>query len=313
MKNVLLATTALVAMAGAASAEVTMTGDATVEYNSLGGLTYDVGLDFGATTELNNGVTAGMSWGASLTTSTSIISGDNYPVVWLESSMGKLTVGQANKVKPASNHFAAAYGTTDFGAGSYTSGRVAARADASLAGYDVSVSEILSGGSDLRLGVSGSMGSVDFGMGYRMSNGNFGLNAGTTFGAFDVKASYFSGDSTYGVELGYDMGNGIDLSAAYASAGTWKVGAGYTSGAITAKLGYNSTGAVSLDGTYDINSDWQALAGYNSGSSEAYLGTTYDLGGGASVYAAYVSGTGATNVGPKKWDEGITVGASLTF
>ncbi len=312
MKNVLLATSALVAMAGAASAEITLTGKANVEYNSLSGMTYTTAVDLGATTELNNGVTAGMSWGADLAAVAPFITFDNYPVVWIESSIGKMTAGQANKVKPASNHFKAGYGTTNFGAGSYVAANAAVRADASFGGFDVSVSEILSGGSDLRLGVSGSMGSVDFGLGYAMAGGAFGLNAGTTFGAFDVKASYFSGDGSYGVELGYDMGNGIELSAAYAAA-SWKVGAGYKSGAITAKLGYNSTGAVSLDGTYAINSDWKALAGYNSGTSDIYVGTTYDLGAGASVYAAYVQGTSLTNVGPEKWDNGITVGASLTF
>ena len=79
---------------------------------------YGADLSISASTELNNGAIAGMTWGASIVNDgvdSSTIVGDAYPVITLESSMGKLSAGDADAIGAASDHFAA--GPSDLHAG----------------------------------------------------------------------------------------------------------------------------------------------------------------------------------------------------
>ena len=63
MKNILLATTALVAFAGAAAAEVTFSGSASAEYVSSagGGFNTDADLDAAMSADLDNGVSVSVT------------------------------------------------------------------------------------------------------------------------------------------------------------------------------------------------------------------------------------------------------------
>ena len=116
MKNVLLTTTVLVAVAGAASADIGWGGSASMEYNSLAtpGFTYGADLTVTGTADLDNGVTASLSYGIALD-GAGAITGDTYPVITLESGMGKLSGGDADAVGGAAGAFA------DHGAAASTS------------------------------------------------------------------------------------------------------------------------------------------------------------------------------------------------
>ncbi len=313
MKNVLLATTALVAMAGAAAADVSWGGDAMAEYTVNGGVgafTAAANLNVTATAELNNGVTAGLDWdffGISTATGVSFVT---LPVGWIESSMGKLSIGNASAIGGASDHYSATQNVGDFTSGSYTSSSVAVRADASFGGFDVSVSDanFLGGApADLRFGASGSFGAVDLGLGYSQATGGFGMNVGTMLGGADIGVSYFSPTGEFGIETSYDMGNGVTLGAFYSSlpVGDYGVSLGYASGAMSVDVAWANLGSTTIDFGYDVNDAVALSAGYNATAGTAYLAANYDLGNGASVYGSY--GTGYSK------PIGITVGASIEF
>ncbi len=273
------------------------------EYTVNGGtgtFTSSWSLAFSATQELNNGVTAGLDY--------TVL--NPLPVGWIESSMGKLSVGDADAIGAASDHYSATQNVGDFAAGAYTSASVAVRADASLGGFDVSISDAdFSGGApaDLRVGVSGTFGAVDFGLGYSQVSGGFGMNVGTMIGGANVGVSYYSPTGEFGLEADYDMGNGITLGAFYSSlpVGDYGVSVGYASGPLSVDVAYAALGSTTIDMGYDLNDAVTLSAGYDATAATAYIAADYDLGNGASVYGSY--GTG--------YDKpvGITVGASIEF
>jgi len=329
MKNVLLTTTALVALAGASSAAVSWGGDASTEYNSLTGFSYGANLSISATAELNNGVTAGMSWGANLTSSTSWISGDAYPAIWIESSIGKLSFGNGDTVGSAEDHFTATSGVGDYGG--FSTNDFMVRADASIGGVDFSVSTVVNPGftsiSYQEAGVSGSFGAVSFGMFGTFDGTHYGVNVGTMFGGVDLTASYYHRSASFdaGIEASYDMGNGVTLGGYYAQAympgpfdTLYGVSVDYASGPMSVSVAYtsDSTAAsatnVTIDGTYDVSSDLTVKAGWDQGVG-AYAGVDYSLGSGANIYAAYSTGTAISIIGPDDYAGGITVGAAVTF
>lgn len=303
MKNVLLTTTVLVAIAGTASAGISWTGAANMDLNSNTGFTYGAGLGVTGSADLNNGVTASLSYGIAID-GAGVISGDTYPVLTLESGMGKLSAGNGDAVGGAAGAFSA-HGATALS--SYASTDFAVRADVSFGGFDLAVSEVVIGASNLQVGVSGSVSGFDLGLGY---DGAVGISVGTSMAGFDLGVGYNAGDSSWGVDVGYAVSSAVGVTANYASTGAWNVGVAYASGAITTDLGYTSAGVITVDGTYDLGNGLVAGAGYDSGAAGGYLAATYDLGGGASAYAAYAS---ALALGPEAYNTGITIGVSMTF
>ena len=309
MKNVLLTTTVLVAIAGTASAGshtgIAWAGSAGMDYNSLGGFSYDAGVTVTGTADLNNGVTATMSYGIALD-GAGAITGDVYPVITLESGMGKLSAGDGDAVGGASDHFSD-HGATELS--SYTTTDFAIRADVAYGGFNFSVSEVVIGAADLQVGASGSVSGFDLGLGYD-GTGAIGISVDTMMAGFDLGVGYNAGDSSWGVDAGYAVSAAIGVSASYASTGDWSVGAAYASGAITADVSYDSAGVILVDGTYDLGSGLVAGAGYDSGAAGGYVAATLDLGSDASAFASYSS---AVDLGPEEYAEGITIGVSMSF
>ncbi len=275
------------------------------EYNVNGGtgtFTSAWTLSLSATQELNNGVTAGLDY--------TLMPAAAQPVLWIESSMGKLSVGDADAIGAASDHYSATTNVGDFATASYVTANIAVRADATFGGFDVSISDAdFSAGSpaDLRVGVSGSFGAVDFGLGYSQASGGFGVNVGTMLGGADIGVSYYSPTGEFGVEAEYDMGNGITLGGFYSSqpANDYGVSVGYVSGPLSVDVAYAALGSTTIDMGYDLNDAITLSAGYDATAATAYIAADYDLGNGASVYGSY--GTGYEK------PVGITIGASIEF
>lgn len=315
MKNVLLTTTVLVAFAGAASAAshtgISWGGAADMQFNSLAGFTYGAEVDVTGTADLNNGITATMSYGIDLGAGPAI-TGDTYPVITLESAYGKLSGGDADAIGAASDHFDD-NGATELPVTAYADTEFAIRADVMYSGVDVSVSEIVAGGaSNLQVGASTSVSGFDLGLGYDSEAGGIGVSVDTSMSGFDIGVGYNTFDSSYGIEVAYAISSAISVDAAYDSTGAWDVGADYESGAITADVGYTSAGDITANGTYDLGSGLVAGAGYDS-TVGFYADARYDLGSDAEAYAAYSSGANATEIGPEEYNGGITVGVSLEF
>lgn len=218
MKNVLLATTALVAFAGAAAAEISFSGSIEGGYNvpyatSTGALYTDIDFKVTATREFNNGVT-GEAWvellsGANLVPGVSTLQTGDYGAS-LESGAYKFTL--SNDIDNASDHFDGDIDSYIFGVELGDAARNVARLDAAFSTVNASVSydDGFTNGS-LAAGVSGTFGSFDFGLGYDEAGGNdlYGVSMGTSFGSAKIKAFYGRAIVTLSEsDLAADIGDG---------------------------------------------------------------------------------------------------------
>ncbi len=329
MKNVLLTTSALVAFAGAAAAEahlgVSFSGSAEIKYNDITEFSYGADLTVTGTAELNNGITATLSYGINLDDHGSI-NGDHFPVLTLENSYGKLSAGDADAIGPASDHFSETDGVSGFSDGYYTEDEFTIRLDMTLGGFNASISESDFGHNslnDMRVGASGSFGNFDFGLGYADDLDEVGVNVGTTFGGFDVDFSVFDSAADgidYGIQVGYAINSMITVGAYFASvddasAQNYGVSLDYANGPLTVGLGYDSeagTGNAFVDVEYALagaSSGVVLFAGYDQAGG-GYVGVEYDLGSGAKAWASYAE---FDEAGGPEFDEGITVGLSVEF
>lgn len=311
MKKVLLASTALVAFAGAAAAEVSLSGyaeigisggsdietqfhnDIVVNINMSG--TTDNGLEFGAKVQLDD------------TNSAFSINGSpafDDEAVWVSGSFGKVTLGETDgafdwalseiymgsALSDDHSTHAGAYWFTggdggydnqilryEYSFGDFAVAISAEQDDGRVATTSGTtfVSGRATGDTIIALGVkwAGNMGGVDLGVG-------LGYQSDST-------------DDAVGLSVAATMANGVSVTAGYADdefwgGEWWGLGVGYTTGALLVQANY---------GEWDYgDSGWGLVA-------------NYDLGGGAVAMFGYGSsdnGAGSFNGnGDDTWSAGL--------
>jgi outer membrane protein OmpU len=267
MKKIILATTALVATAGVASADISLNAAANfgVKYNgATDATTVHNELDFGisATGESDNGVAFGASIDLDTQSDDSATTAGavNDPEAFISFGGLTLTVGEIGEADDISNLSDVGYdgiGVDDDADGLAASGS-----------HDVSITYAMdavtfalsmdsdSAQDDWAIGVSGSFNGFDAALGYND-------NDGTTVTS---------------LALGYSVGNvGFDVYFADSSAGVQGMGfdVTYSMNAMTLTLAYGDTDAAGDDEDFGV-------------------GVSYDLGGGLAVAGGVGSVDGNT-------------------
>ncbi len=276
MRSSIFATTALVATAGIASADVTLGGGAVAGLKSTGAgdafLHYEIDIDIKGAGETDSG----LSFGASLDLDEN--AGSTDPEIFVSGAFGTVTLGAVDIATDG-------LGLPDLGFdGIGMDDDVEALRNAGAA--DVTYSYSISGlALTLSYGVGGTTG-VD------ANEGDFGILLGYKFDAFSIEAGVARDDVTgnrgMGVELGYSA-NGITATALWAQQDAavdttgYGLNIGYTIDALTVSASYGDT---------DI-----------AGDAEDYgIGFSYNLGGGLRVVGAVGSVDNAD-----VWDLGLTM------
>jgi len=315
MKNILLTTTALVAFAGAAAAEVSFSGDASAEYNSVGGFNTDADLDATMSADLDNG----------LTVSTSIsIATDNYAEtattagsITLSSDTASLTFGEdlnGAAFEAVSDTIEIGDGDEGIAAGvsaSYTMGAGTLFVSMPLAAGATEVAT-----DDIEVGVTAAVGGMTVGL--AMANSDFvGKVSGTASGlSYTVAAGSVADVNRWDVAISYPAGP-VTVGYTVDDSEAWEVSAAYAAGAVAAELTYNSDEVYDIEASYDAGNGLVAYVGMLNSGDDTYLGAAYSLGGGASAYASYVKDTGTQNadneIGANDYARGTTVSVSFTF
>ena len=296
LRSSIFATTALVATAGIAAADVTLGGGAVAGLKSTGTgdafLHYEIDIDINASGETDSG----LSFGASLeidelstnrfdltdpnVTAVTDRFGGADPEIFVSGAFGTVTLGAVDIATDG-------LGLPDLGFdGIGMDDDVEALRNAGAA--DVTYAHSIAGISlTLSYGVGGTTG-VD------ANEGDFGILLGYKFDAFSIEAGVARDDATgnrgMGVELGYSA-NGISATALWAqqdpAAGAetsgYGLNIGYTIDALTVSASYGDT---------DV-----------AGDAEDYgIGFSYNLGGGLRVVGAVGSVDNAD-----VWDLGLTM------
>ena len=306
MKKVLFATTALVATAGVASAEVAVTGWAEMGIFGGDGIETQFFTDIDVLFRMSGETDNGLSFGAGVDLDENgafTINDDGGAFVFLSGNFGTVTmgdtdgaldwalteawVGNAGSIADDETAHAGALGS--YGDGAYD-GQIL-RYDNTFGDFGVAVS--------VEMDDAGVM-DTGFALGFRygMDMGGADLNVGVGYQFIDV-ANYLPGnlssamipaenfDGEYdifgisatvasnGFSAGIEYTDFSANNAAEEEATHIGIGAGYTSGAFTVSANY---------GVWDYSSD---VAMWNGDVTGFGLAASYDLGGGASINAGY--------------------------
>ncbi len=321
MKKVLFATTALIATAGVASAEVAVSGwaemgisktnstDAVLfqDYNvkfSMSGTT-DGGLSFGANVELRDIANGGYKGTGD----------DNGTDVYIKGGFGSLTMGNTD-------------GAMDW------------------AMSEVGIAGSIADNNTAHAGYMGSYGDGAYDgqiVRYDNSFGDIGFAVSTEIDDSGARANGFALGAKYGMDMG---GTTVNLGAGYqtyvvgtTAASGWKAAAGWTAGdkitiagisananfgGMIAKIEYtqlnnNNNANVTHTGvglgysanglTLGANYGTYQVPGANNDSRGFGIAADYDLGGGAVVQAGY----GTSTVGSAASTNDMSIGLRLNF
>jgi hypothetical protein len=322
MKRILLTSTALVAFAGAAAADVSFSGDASISYN---GTTVSTTTNLGATLSatLDNGYTASASFDIDAGTA-----GD----VSLSNDTSSLTYDVSGSKSGAADRGGDMYGmgTTvndgDAAADSHVFVGVSA------GGFDIDMSA-KNDMTNLELGVAGDLGGAAFDMGYDVdtaayvatigmtaggadvtvgaaSGNQFALKVGMPLGGLDSTLEYASNNGTVGYRVGTSLDlNGVAVSASVTDGGAVTLGADMAAGGADIMVDYDSNG-VDLRVAYDMGNGLAAYAATLDSGASYFAGVEYDLGGGATLTASQNT-TGAALDGDASGAADYAAGTSL--
>jgi len=309
MKRILLTSTAMVAFAGAAAADISFSGTAEFSYNSLTA-TYgsDTTITAAASQELNNGYTASVSFTIDPDALTAALEGDEDAI-----TAGSITISNDSSSityhgNPGSGVGAAYIGTgasdmmTDneitFGDDGDDQVNETAEITASTTMAGATIRASLDG-SDLQLGVSTDLGGTALDAGFDNATGAFGLQIGGDASGVSYTLGMDS-ENNYGLNAGITAG-GADITVDFGDAG-WKVGASMPLGVATVGVSLTDQEAweVTVDTALDAvalgmtvsKADWSMTADYAAG--DVTLGFSTDKAGEWALDAGYDLGNGIT-------------------
>jgi len=344
MKSILLASTAVVAMAGAASAEISWSGGATQGWNDVeqDGFYWDATLAVAASMALDNGMVAAADLSFVALSSTAIsaswyLSLTSY-VLSLTTETAGLYFGDTDS--SADLHWSGA-GEMNEDAFNETGDDVwtpccepgwgwntpdaVLRGEVTFGTVTASLSYALSSNNEtltaLQFAAVAEVGSATVILAYQdgdNDNGEvFGISGSTTFGGADVTVAYADneGDNSLGFEVGYPVGPatiGFWYVAESAVDDGMGVSLDYASGPITAMIWWESvtgTENFGVEGAYDVGNGLVVRVGYLD-IEGAYAGLEYALGENASLLVSY---NDSDETGDPEYNEGTTVEVSFEF
>lgn len=349
MKRILLTSTALVAFAGAAAADVSFSGEASFEYNDGTGFDSAVSITASGSAALDNGMTASAS--LDISDADTVASGD----ITLSSDTASITyhvgtdgTGAAYLGDPLGKQGTL---TNIFESSTASTEDAGITASATLGGATISMS--INAANEYQIGVSTDLGGTDLGLGFIEATGDFGATLGGSASNVDYSLAFASND-TYGLsasttaggaDLSLDFGDagweigasmpmgpatvgvtfddtsawevsldtsleGVDLGFTFDDASDWTMSAGVAAGDVTVDFETDSASAWSIDATYDMGNGVTAGVGVDS-ASEQYLEVDYDLGGGANLSVDYAT---SADINPaEEIAAGTTVSVSFSF
>lgn len=349
MKNVLFATTALVAFAGAAAAEshasgvtVDFGGEVTAGYNDdiEGGLFLDAALNINASIDLGDNVTASFEWdfleadengikGTGHNPSTDDIA--TFTVAYDNGSISaKLIAGDQDDDGAGEMWYADRSGmAVDISNWDNNSDDFTAVAEFGNFGIAATTCSSCNGTS---YGAKAAFGSIELGLGFDdfVGGTRTAVSADATFGSFDVGVSYitetFGNTDSLGLEVGGTFGS-IEVGAYYAMnsdaliSDAFGVSADYAAGALTVGAYFDSeddglataTAVTSygLDVGYALSDALTASAGvYSDGTFVYYVGVEYTVNDNISATVAYAT---ADEISGPEFKDGISAFITASF
>lgn len=348
MKSILLASTSVVAFAGAAAAEITWGGDVTLGYNDNtttgnDGFYFEAGLTLSGAMELDNGLTAGFEanigmddgHGHLFTTSTWIYVDDFE--LFLTSDNAGLYFGStetATEVYWDGVDGSEVDGFDEFednNEDAIIRGEVTFGSVTAALSYQVDIDSGPNSLEGLQFAAVADLGNFNVILGYQDTDNTandgetIGLSVGTSFSGADVMLTYLdaeNGDSSIGASVSYPVGP-VVLGAFYTSNkvndDSYGVSVGYDQGPVSLAVAWESDQGVedwSIEGSYDVGNGLMVMAGVTTAGDDYYIAGEYDLGGGAALLVSYAEdddNSEGDEIGDPEYQKGTTVEVSFEF
>jgi hypothetical protein len=286
MKKLLLTTTALAGMTGAAVADVSFSGGANINYKTAEGTT-------DAAFSSDSNLTATMSNGGAYSASVGIGVGEaaNAPgaAVTVTTPMATVTVAEGGDLADASSTFSKVAGMTAIGSTENEDTDVSI--SASLGDISASFSSDLTMSSaSASFGASGSMAGLAFTFGSENENMGISLSGSALGGTVKVAMEEIGANSNSGISIAIPVAADTTLTLNAddtSNVDGWSASIATTVNGASVTVGTDDAGATTVDVSAPIAGGATFVADYSTAANSSEYGVSYDLGGGATFLLSH--------------------------
>ena len=287
MKKLLLTTTALAGMTGAAVADVSFSGGANINYKTAeGGNEAVFSSDSNLTATMSNGGAYSASVGVALAEGTSSTAPAAAVTVTLP--MATIQVSEGGDIAEASRSFSRVAGMAHIGTTENTT--IQTKFSASLGDISASFTSDLNLDSDnSSFGASGSFGGMDFTFGSKNEDMGISLSGAALGGTVKVAFQEIGTASNSGVSVAIPVsGSTLTLNADDTSGvDGWSASVATTVNGASVTVGTDDAGATTVDVSAPIAGGATFVADYSTSANSSEYGVSYDLGGGATFLLSH--------------------------
>ena len=319
MKKLLLTTTALAGMTGAAVADVSLSGTGTINLRTDTANTWSSDASLVASMSSSGAYAAAVTinlaeWGTDGAAKGSGTGATKWPAptaaVTLTAPMATLTVSDKAGIDEASMTYSKVSGMTGIGTESAASVSVTANLGDISASYS---SDLTMTSASSSFGASGSMGGISFTVGSENEEMGISLSGSALGGTVKVAMEELANSvSNTGISIAIPVsGSTLTLNADDTSGvDGWSASVATTVNGASVTVGTNDAGTTTVDVSAPIAGGATFVADYSTAANSSEYGVSYDLGGGATFLVSHSEYSATTDSGA---DYGLGTNIKLSF
>jgi len=307
MKHVLFTTTALVALTGAAMADVTWSGSASLGYNDG----HKDGTPDGINSDIDLDVTMSNAGGYSATITADVESGDSILGSDIAITTPVASINYGEVVEAANSSYSDVDGMEGLGSDEFTAQGAAILISASAGGMTVAYSDdsAMEGGDDSSFGISGDLGGVSFGIGSKGDDWGISASGSALGGTISVASEEVGGNSETGVSVTLPLGD-MSLTVSATDGDDWGASVSTTIAGASISAGTDDDEDNQFSLSTDIAGGFGLAVDFDTSDGSA-VGLSYALSDSASLSVSYYEDIPGTDDGPQT--SGTEAKISFTF
>ncbi len=282
MKKVLFTTTALVALSGAAYADVSWSGSASLGYNDGSAS----GPAEGINTDIDLDVTMSNAGGYSVSITAAVEGGGDITGSDMAITTPVATINYGEVVEAANSAYSETDGLSGIGDDEFTGSGAAVLITASTGGMTVGFSDDSAlGGSASSFGISGDLGGVSFGIGSKDDSWGINASGSALGGTISVASEDVLGVAGTGVSLTLPLGD-MSLTVSATDAEFWGAEVSTSLSGATITAGTDSDEDTQFSISTSLAGGFGLAADFDTGNGTE-LALTYALSDSATVTVSY--------------------------
>jgi hypothetical protein len=300
MKHVLFTTTALVALSGAAMADVTWSGSASIGYND-GHQALEAGdvLADGINTDIDLDVTMSNAGGYSATITAAMEGGGSITGSDISIATPVATINYGEVVEAANSAYSDTDGLTGLGSDEFTASGAAILISASAGGMTVGYSDDanMEGGDSSSFGISGSVGGVSFGIGSKGDSWGISASGSAMGGTISIASEEVDDVALTGASVTVPIGD-MSLTVSANDDEFWGASVSTSVAGATVSAGTDSNEDNQFSLSTDIAGGFGLAVDFDTSDGSA-VGLTYGLSDSTTLSVSYYEDLPGDDDGPQ--------------